>query len=470
MKSRTYQDGKWLSIATPQSPENIRKLPSSNFRWVMLYNSPVRRCVFGSLLLFLVLCSGVSAQAPGKSKLSYKLLSIHVNGLDHFKEDQVIAASGLKIGQFAGEPEFQQAARKLGETGLFSNLTYKYQYSTAGCNLDLQVAENDKLVPITFDNFVWFSDDELTGLLRSRLALFEGRVPSAGNLADQVAQALKQILDDKKIFGEAEYLPAGALNGPITSYVYKVNLHPVVVRNMDFSGAAQAELPALEAAAKPLTGQDYLRSKMRVQEQLNLLPVYLARGYLKAHFSDAQAKVAEDGAQTLVDVSFPVAPGLQYKLVKVEWAGNAVLPTDKLQSLIHLNAGEPANAVQLTNDLEEVHKLYGTKGYLFAHADPTPEMDDSSASVSYQLSVTEGDLYRMGELTIDGIPPANEAKMAQQWQLKKADPFDDSYLQRFFKIMYHDVGLKVPYNIIPKRSINQQDKTVDVALHFVPKG
>ena len=436
----------------------------------LLYNSPVRRCIFGFLLVFLFLCVGVQAQKPGNSKLSYKLLSIHVNGLEHFKADQVIAASGLKLGQFAGEPEFQQAAQKLGETGLFSNLTYKYQYSTAGCNLDLQVAENDKLVPITFDNFVWFSDDELTGLLRSRLPLFDGRLPSAGNLADQVAQALKQILDDKKIFGEAEYFPAAALNGPVTSYVYQVNLHPVEVRNMEFPGAAEAELAALQAAAKPLSGQEYLRTKMRVQERLNLLPVYLARGYLKAEFGDAQAKVAEDGAQTLVDVRFLVVPGLQYKLVKVEWAGNAVLPTDKLQSLIHLKAGEPANAVQLTNDLGEVRKLYGTKGYLFAHADPTAEMDDSVASVSYQLSVTEGDLYRMGELTIDGIPPGNAAKMTEQWQLKKGNPFDDSYLQRFFKIMYHDVGLKVPYNIIPKQSINQQDKTVDVALHFVPKG
>jgi len=167
MKSRTLTGWQMTGYRNTPVLENMRKLPSPNFPCVMLYNSPVRRCVFGSLLLFLLLCSGVSAQAPGKSKLSYKLLSIHVNGLDHFKEDQVIAASGLKIGQFAGEPEFQQAARKLGETGLFSNLTYKYQYSTAGCNLDLQIAENDKLVPIIFDNFVWFSDDELTGLLRS---------------------------------------------------------------------------------------------------------------------------------------------------------------------------------------------------------------------------------------------------------------------------------------------------------------
>src|SRR5205823_4118998 len=126
-----------------------------------------------------------------------------VTGLNHFKEVQVIAASGLKLGDLAGEEQFEQAAQKLGETGLFSNLTYKYQYSTAGCNLDMEVAENDKLVPITFDNFVWFSDDELIDRLRSRLPLFEGRVPGAGKLADQVGQALKQVLDDKKIFGEA---------------------------------------------------------------------------------------------------------------------------------------------------------------------------------------------------------------------------------------------------------------------------
>jgi outer membrane protein assembly factor BamA len=429
----------------------------------------VRRSVFGSLLLVVLLCVGTLAQNGSKSKLSFKLLSIHVNGLDHFKEDQVIAASGLKLGQFAGEPEFQQAAQKLGETGLFANLTYKYQYSTAGCNLELQVSENDKLVPITFDNFVWFSDDELIGLLRSRLPLFDGRVPAAGNLADQVAITLKQILDEKKIFGEAEYLPAAELNGPMKSYSYKVSLHPVVVRNMDFPGAAPAELPALQAAAKPLSGQDYLRSKMQFQERLNLLPIYLARGYLKAQFRDSQAKVAEDGPQTLVDVTFPVVPGLQYNLVKMQWAGNTVFPADKLQSLIHLKTGEAANAVQLTNDLEEVRKLYGTKGYLFAHADLTPEIDDSTATVSYELSMTEGDLYRMGELTIDGIPPENASKMTGQWQMKKGDAFDDSYLQRFFKIMYRDVGLKVPYNIIPKQSVDQQNKTVDVALHFVPK-
>src|SRR5207248_8468368 len=166
-----------------------------------LYNSPVicrpSRIILLVVSVFLfLLCASASAQSSGKTKLSYKLLSIHVKGLKQFQEDQVIAASGLKLGQFAGEEEFKQAANKLGETGLFSDLTYSYQYSSAGCNLELQVAENEKLVPILFENLVWFSDDELIAQLRGKLALFTGRLPLGGNLADQVSGALKSIMEE----------------------------------------------------------------------------------------------------------------------------------------------------------------------------------------------------------------------------------------------------------------------------------
>jgi outer membrane protein assembly factor BamA len=408
-------------------------------------------------------------QSAGKAKLSYKVLSIRVKGVTPVKEEQVIAASGLKVGQFAGETEFKEAIQRLGETGLFTDVTYSYQYSSAGCRVELQVAENDKLVPILFDNFVWFSDDELLDLLRTRVGLFERQLPLGGDLSDEVADALSTILAERKISGKAEYLRAAALNGPIDSYIYKVSYREILVRNMDFPGAAPDEVPALQAVAKQLMGQEYRRSKMRAQEKLNFLPVYLARGYLKASFSDAQAKVAEDGRQTLVDVSFPVAPGHQYRLTGIAWAGNAVFTDGQLQELIHLKDGEPANAVQLGDDLDEIHKLYGTKGYLFAHADPTPETDDAQSTVHYQISVTEGDLYRMGDLLIDGLDPDAANKISAQWQLKKGDAYDNGYLQRFFKIMYRDFGQHISYVVVPKVAVNQQDKTVTVSLHFVPK-
>ena len=409
------------------------------------------------------------AQTAGRTPISYKLLSIHVTGLQHLTETEVISASGLRLGQFAGEQDFKQAAQKLGETGLFSQLNYSYKYSTGGCDLELQVAENEHLVPIIFDNLVWFSDEELIRMLHDRVPLFDGRVPAEGHLTDQIADALSTILQERNIQGRIEYMASGPLNGAIETYDYKLSMHPIVIQGVSFPGAVEPETPLLQAAAKPLSGQDYLRTKMQVQEKFNFLPIFYARGYLKAQFSEAQAKVTQDGAQTFVDVSFPVSPGMVYKLSGVKWAGNKVFPAEQLRDLIRLKQGEPANSVELEDDLRQIHKLYGTKGYLFAQVEAAPTLDDATASVAYQLNITEGDMYRMGDLSIDGVPQENAQKMLAQWQMKKGDAYDSSYPQKFFSLMYRDFGLHGSYDVVPKEKIDRQEKVVNMTLHFLPK-
>jgi outer membrane protein insertion porin family len=421
------------------------------------------------LLLVLLLCALSFGQGAGKAKLSYKLIAVHVKGVNHYKEDQIVSAAGLHLGQMVAENDFKAAIDRLGSTGLFNDVAYSYQYSTAGCNLEIQLTENDKLAPVVFDNFVWFSDDELFSLLRSHLPLFEDKLPLGGSLSDQVSDALNEILVERNIGGKAEYIRGAAMNGPVDSYIYKVSFHPVVVQSIEFPGAAQTEVPALQAAGKQVLGKNYLRSEMEPQEKYSLLPVYLARGYLKVHFEEARPKVVSDGPQTMVDVSFPVTPGTQYKLTGIEWTGNTAFPTDQLQKLVPLKTGEPANAVQLQQDIEAVQKLYGTKGYLAAQVHPDPAMDDTQATVHYTLNVREGDVYRMADLEIDGVADDVVKRMTTQWQMKKGDPFDDSYLSRFFSSMYRDATLSRSLNVAPKRIVNQSDKTVSVVLHFVPK-
>lgn len=421
------------------------------------------------LLLCLSLGNMLSGQNSPKSKLSYKLIGIHVKGLTTFQEDQIVAASGLKLGDYAGEADFKRAIQKLGDTGLFTNLTYSYEYSSSGCKLEFQTIENDKLVPVVFDNLVWFSDDDLIKQLHARVPLFTGKLPLSGDLGDQVAAAINAILADRKISGQTTYLPASSLNGPIQSYVFKVGLHPVVVRNLEFPGASPDEIADLQAAGKELVGRDYLRSEISPQEKFNLLPVYRSHGYLKAAFGDPQPKIVEDAQQTLVDVSIPVTRGIQYKLSEIVWQGNTVFPADKLRLAVRLEDGEPVNAVQLEDDLGRIHRLYGTKGYILAQLSPTPQMNDAESTVKYQINVNEGDQYRMGDLELEGLTAEITKRMMTQFQMKKGDPYDNTYLARFFKTMYRDVDLRVPYNIVPKESVNDQDKSVSIALHFMPK-
>lgn len=433
----------------------------------------------GTILLlpaaFLVVpsLSGQTARKLTRKEMppsAFKLISVKVTGTTRYKPEEVVGISGLQLGQTVSEDDFKRTAQLLGETGVFSNVVYSYQYAPEGTKLELQLTDGGKFVPARFDNFVWFSDQELMDKLRERVPLFNGELPVTGSLTDLVSDALQALLIERGVPGHADYLRSAPLNGPVDAIVFSVTGMDVRVRDVSFVGAAADELPLLQAAARQMQGQEYRRSALRPQADLNLLPIYLARGYLKAKLSDAEAKVVQSDAQEAqVNVTFRVAPGLQYKLTQIQWVGNTIFPAERLRPLIHATLGQPANAVQLTEDLEAVHKLYGTRGYMTASAHPVAQMDDTQSTVAYQLQIKEGDLYHMGELEILGLDSRTMYRVLDEWRLRGGDAYDSSYAQKFFNgsvkslLPMGDWGLKI------RESLNEQDKTVDVTLRFDPR-
>jgi outer membrane protein assembly factor BamA len=400
---------------------------------------------------------------------AFKLAAIKGTGSKRYSSEQIVAATGLEVGKTADDADFKKAAQALGETGAFTDVLYSFQTAPAGTKVEFQVTDNDQLVPVRFDNLVWFSDQELRDGLRSRVPLFQGELPVSGSLADQVSDALQAMLIEKNAQGRVDYLRSAKQDGPINAIVYSVTGHRIRIRYAGFAGAGQEELPDLGAPAIKLQGVDYSRAMLRGQCDSNFLPVYLARGYLNAKFADAQPKVIKDTPDgTTVDVSLRVDRGLQYKLAGVEWSGNSAFPADKLQALLHVHSGDVANAVQLDTDLTAVRKLYGTRGYMMAAVKLVPQMDDTQSTVSYQLQVHEGDVYKMGDLEIQGLDSRTTARLVEEWKIRGGDTFDASYPDKFRE----DIKNLLPtgdWIVSPHLSTDEKEKTVDVTLRFDPK-
>ena len=317
-----------------------------------------------------------------------------------------------------------------------------------------------------FDNFVWFSDKELLDGLRAQVPLFQGNLPVGGDLTDEVSNALQALLIERKIDGHVDYLRTGPEEGPISSFAFSISGHSIRIRNIDFTGAGPAELPLLQAAAKKMSGQEFLRSSLRVQADKDLLPVYLERGYLKAAFADAQPKIGQDSPQeTLVDVTFNVDTGRQYNVSELQLRGYKAFPPEKLRVLIRQPLGQPANANQLKSDLEAIKKLYGTRGYMVTSVLATPEIDDAQSTVKYQVSIDEGSVFTMGDLDIRGLDKRGTNRLFTEWKLLTGDPYDSSYPQRFVQQSAQDLG---GWKISISESLNDKEKTVDVTLRFEP--
>jgi outer membrane protein assembly factor BamA len=436
------------------------------------------------LLALPLLCGAGLAQSSSQKPLAQmsasarQLIAIKVVGSKRFAEADVAAATGLQMGTTVGDDDFKRAARNLGDTGAFTDITYSFSYSSAGTKLELQVTDTDKFVPARFEDFVWFSDAQLRRRIREHVPMFEGELPLSGRMADEVSDVLQAMLVENAIPGHVDFLRSGKPDGPIESIDYHVTDVLIRIRNIEFTGASEAETTALEAASKRLPDRQYSRARLNLLVQRQLLPVFYAHGYLKAAFGEPQPKmVKEPGAdsdegprnQTVVDVTFPVTPGLQYKLKNLQWSGNREFPTETLQKMVRADTGQPANTIRLGDDLKAVQTLYGSRGFLKASVKPEVQFDDPAASVSVRLDVKEDYVYHMGELEFRGLDNSLTAKLRSIWKLRLGEVYDATYLSEYLPAAQKLLPANLDWEVSPHVTANVRDKTVDVDLIYSVK-
>lgn len=421
--------------------------------------------------LFAIAACAQTAHKPPAKDTDRKLVSIHVTGTQRYTQDEIITATGLKLGAPATEDDFRKVTHDLGETGLFTDISFSYAYTPTGTKLDLQLTDNDKLIPARFDNIVWFSDEALMARIRQSVPLFKGEVPVGGDLSDQVSDVLQAILLQHSLDARADYVRENeGQDGPIRAVTFRATGLNIRIRNVSFPGASPEDEAALLAAASKLQNAEYLRSRLALYVKSNLLPVYLERGFLKAAFAQARTQVAQEDPDAIqVDVALPVVPGPQYKVSDCSWLGSSAFPATKLQALVHLSAGQPANTVQLTADLEKIDKLYGTRGYMTAEVKPEPTYDDATATVAYKFQVKEGDLFHLGDLEFQGVDSKTADRLREAWNLHQSDPYDTSYARRFVDQSWKLLPTNVGWTVSIHEAVNENDKTVDLTVRYSMK-
>ena len=435
--------------------------------------------------------SAQSRSAAGKASASgsHKLLALKAAGTKRYTDREILAASHLGLGQNAAEGDFQEAAQRLLNSGVFTEAAYSFSYTDTGAKLEFQLTDIDKakLVPAHFENFVWFTESDLHATLTERVPLFRDALPAKGHLSDEITQALQAILVERHLPGRVESIrQAKPDGGDITGFVYRVEDISVQIRDVQFPGASPEQAAFLASAARKLMNAPYSRSAIGAVAQYDFLPLFLQRGYLKAAFASAEAHVvaptsvqsAEDAqAQKMpeeatsheidVDAIIPVTPGKQYLVSEVSWKGNSAVTTLEAAPLFHLPAGQPADAVRLAQDVNVLLKLYRSRGYMTAKVDPAPQMNDEKSTVRYQINVAERDLYTMGELEILGADTASKERMIEAWKLREGQPYNADYTRQFLSNAHRFLPPALHYSVKIAEQLNAKDKTVNVTIHFI---
>jgi outer membrane protein assembly factor BamA len=421
-----------------------------------------------AMLLF---AAGAAAQDPPPNA-KWRLTAIAFEGLKSQPPDKIVAASGLQIGQTIDFATVKAAAERLSQTGLFGKVDFRYRYSSTQIELTFELEEKTTGKKICqFDNFVWFSDKEIMDAIRQDMPDFDGTILVSDFASGAIKKSLTRLLAEKKVAGEVVYelYRLEDKQGGDLSYIFKVKGPNLTICDIQFSGVQDGLKKLLLEASKPLFKTEYSKSDVGLFVNAALLPIYTQRGYLKAAFQPPQPALGASGAcANTVVTTLPVAEGVQYRWNDPVWSGVRIFSAQELNAVLKLKLGDVADSMKIEKSWGEVFGAYGKKGYLKIRLKPDPVFDDARQLVTYQIAITEGAQYRMGQVTIAGLPEEEAGRVKGAWGLKPGEVFNTSYIDVFLENVARGGMIKQSQGLKARQEMKRDDQRliVDIVVKF----
>ena len=433
----------------------------------MLHNMNCLR--FGKLVPFFLAFSIVvvptcarGQNASNAPQPIFLLAHVGSTGSQRFAESDIVKMSGLKAGTRMSAADLQQASGRLAQTGVFSQISYRFDGVTA----TFLVTDSDQFVPAAFENFVWFTDADLTQRIQAVVPLFSGNLPLSGNLTEAVSNALESILHDRGITGRVVSEASPAI-GAVTYIQFRIDGLKVAVTDLKFPGASPSQVVLLQQAEKLILAHPYLQSETLPAIKRQAQAIYGKSGYLAVQFGPTQVSlVKDDPSAPEVAVEMPVQEGPQYTVSGVDWRDNAAISTTDLMKAISCKPGALADTSCLAGAIAAAQLLYGAKGFMAAQVKATAAIDNDAHTAAFHLNVEEGPIYHLGKLELLGLPDEQGLAVRRTWAMHEGDVYDASYGKSFLIKHVAQYPALNGWEAHYIQTIHDDTQTVDLSMKF----
>ena len=135
-----------------------------------------------------------------------QLIAVKVTGSKRYPGGGDRGSDRLQMGAAVDDDEFKKAARRLGDTGVFTDIGYTFSFSSAGTKLECKSPMRRNLFRPALKISSGSPTQNCGGGSRNMSQLFDGELPLFGRLADEVSDVLQAMLVENAIPGHVDYL------------------------------------------------------------------------------------------------------------------------------------------------------------------------------------------------------------------------------------------------------------------------
>ena len=394
----------------------------------------------------------------------FPLESITVAGNHNYSREQVIAASGLKLGQPATKADFDTARDRLVGTGAFHTVSCSFEPAKDGRGFDarIEVAEIDQVFPVRFEDLP-ASEDQLRAWLKQQDPLFGPKIPGTQQGLERYAKWISEFLAQQN-YREPVVGKLTSDNPPDLIILFRPAAARPSVARVIFTNTGELTAAALQTAMFPVAvGSIYTEQQFRTLLDTTIRPLYEARGRIRVAFPKISTEKAPDVNGLVVTVQ--VDQGEVYKLHKVDFRGPGASQAP-LEKLAKLQTEAPVNFDEVKAARDRIEQSLRRGGYMQVSTEIKRLLHDAEHTVDLTFEITPGPQFTFGKLAIVGLDITTEPVVRKLWGLGEGKPFNIEYPNHFLDRVREEGIFENLKDTRAENKIDNANRTVDVTLYF----
>lgn len=413
--------------------------------------------------LFLGMCGAVVANANAAV-----VTRIDVVGNQRMDDESIRILSDVKVGDNVGEAKTNEIAKKLQESGFFSEISVRMM----GNVLKIDVAESPVVNMVTVEG----NDEVATDDLKKEIKTKERSSYDAAVIGADVQRILtvyqRQGFFGTKIEPQKIDLPDNRVN-----IVYEITEgHPTWISSIKFDGnkkfsdrVLRGEILSREHAWWRFLTQFDTFDEDRIQYDGQMLrQFYLRNGFVDFNVKNIAGTFTPD--REYYSVVFSVDEGNQYEFGDLT-VDNPFpdVPTEQLVEAIVMKSGDTYNIDEVDETISALRSAVADYGYAFINVDPVPTKNDERQTIDLVFKIQKTNRVYLNSINILGNVRTFDSVIEQLMPMRSGDPFSlqtiEEGRQKLMRTRYFKDVQMVPTRVADSNMMN-----LDVKVEEQPTG
>ncbi len=360
---------------------------------------------------------------------------IEIQGNRKISTDTISSKIESKVGNVFSKNTVQDDIKKLYGIGYFDDVQVEIDSFEGGVKLIFIFIEKPTITSLDFQGNKEFEAKDL----KEKITLTSGAIANLSLITDNVQQLIQ--------FYQSEgYWLAGVvpiireISEDAVALTFRIEEgEKVKIREVNVEGNKAVKAKKIKKVMKTrkwwffsfLTGSGIFEKEQIKQDIERIREFYHSKGYIFVAISEPEIRLSDDRKGLFLTIS--VSEGDQYKVGDLKIEGNTVFPTSMLSEDMEIVSGQIFNRSALRRDIDRIIDLYMEKGYARADINPIVNVDEDGKIAHLTLSITEGDIFRIGRVNISGNTKTRDKVIRREVRLDEGDIFNKKLIKRSYQ-------------------------------------